>query len=84
MASDVNTRQIPVISDIERIKKIVELLEFFGEKVGTILENLPAPQSLTSGGAEKTGSGGGKYLRKYFLLQQPLRNVEYVTISGVI
>lgn len=57
MASDVNTRQIPVISDIERIKKIVELLEFFGEKVGTILENLPAPQSLTSGGEEKTGSG---------------------------
>jgi len=32
-----NTRQIPVISDIERIKKIVEILEFIGEKVGSVI-----------------------------------------------
>lgn len=35
-----------MISDIERIKKVVEILEFVGEKVGAILENLPSPAAL--------------------------------------
>ena len=48
-----SNKQIPVISDIERIKKIVEIFEFVGEKVGAILENLPAPQSLTSNDEER-------------------------------
>jgi hypothetical protein len=42
------TKQIPVISDIERIKKVIEILEFVGGKVDDILESLPVPQSQTS------------------------------------
>lgn len=38
-------RQIPVVSDIERVKKVIAILEFVGEKVGDILETLPAPQA---------------------------------------
>jgi len=34
-------KQIPVISDIERIKKIVDILEFVGAKVGDLIDNLP-------------------------------------------
>jgi hypothetical protein len=32
-----------VISDIERIKKVIEILEFLGEKVGDVIQNLPTP-----------------------------------------
>jgi hypothetical protein len=39
-------KQIPVISDIERIKKVIEIIEFVGGKVGDIIDNLPTPQSL--------------------------------------
>lgn len=47
-------KQIPVISDIERIKKIVEILEFVGEKVGDLLQALPPPKALISpGGANR-------------------------------
>lgn len=47
-------KQIPVISDIERIKKVVEILEFVGEKVGVILENLQsAPQTSSDYEPEK-------------------------------
>lgn len=38
-------RQIPVISDIERVKKVIAILELVGERVGNILETLPAPQA---------------------------------------
>lgn len=41
-------KQIPIISDIERIKKVIEILEFVGDKVGVILESLPVPQAQTS------------------------------------
>ena len=37
-------KQIPVISDIERIKKIVQILEVVGNKVIPLLiDNFPAP-----------------------------------------
>ncbi|CAO1424169.1 unnamed protein product [Diamesa tonsa] len=37
-------KQIPVISDIERIKKIVQILEVVGNKViPLIIDNFPAP-----------------------------------------
>lgn len=38
-------KQIPVISDIERVKKVIAILELVGERVGDILETLPAPQA---------------------------------------
>lgn len=38
-------RQIPVISDIERIKKVVEIIEFVGEKVGELIDKLDVPSS---------------------------------------
>lgn len=41
-------KQIPIISDIERIKKVIEILEFVGDKVGVIIESLPTPQAQTS------------------------------------
>lgn len=36
------SKQIPVISDIERIKKVIEIIEFVGDKVGDVLDNLQA------------------------------------------
>ena len=36
-------RQIPVISDIERIKKVIEIIEFVGEKVGDLLDKIQIP-----------------------------------------
>lgn len=42
-----SSKQIPIISDIERIKKVVEILEFVGERVGALLQNLPIPEQLT-------------------------------------
>ncbi|CAG9807978.1 unnamed protein product [Chironomus riparius] len=33
-------RQIPVISDIERIKKVIEIIEFVGEKVGDLFDKI--------------------------------------------
>lgn len=37
-------KQIPVISDVERIKKIVQILEIVGNKVIPLLiDNFPAP-----------------------------------------
>lgn len=47
-SNDQTAKDIPVISDIERIKKVVEILEFVGEKVGAIIESLPTPQAQTS------------------------------------
>ncbi|CAO1423076.1 unnamed protein product [Diamesa serratosioi] len=42
--SQIEVKQVPVISDIERIKKIVQVLEFVGDKViPLIIENFPAP-----------------------------------------
>jgi hypothetical protein len=38
-------RQIPVISDIERIKKVIEIIEFVGEKVGDLIDKIQVPQS---------------------------------------
>lgn len=32
-------KQIPIISDIERIKKIIQVVEFVGEKLGEIIDN---------------------------------------------
>lgn len=46
--SSLSPKQIPIISDIERIKKVIEILEFVGDKVGVILESLPDPQAQTS------------------------------------
>lgn len=43
---NLSSKQIPVISDIERIKKIIEIIEFVGEKVGDVIEKLPTPQSV--------------------------------------
>lgn len=43
-----DTKQILIISDIERIKKVVEVLEFVGEKIDVILENFPISQSQAS------------------------------------
>lgn len=40
-----SSKQIPVISDIERIKKVIEILEFVGEKVDGILQVSPAAES---------------------------------------
>lgn len=42
-----DSKQIPILSDIERIKKVVEILEFVGEKVEAIIENLPTSQALS-------------------------------------
>jgi len=36
-------RQIPVISDIERIKKVIEIIEFVGEKVGDLFDKIQVP-----------------------------------------
>ena len=36
-------RQIPVISDIERIKKVIEIIAFVGEKVGDLLDKIQIP-----------------------------------------
>lgn len=42
-------KQIPVISDIERIKKIAQILEIVGDKViPLIIDNLPAKSKQTS------------------------------------
>lgn len=37
-------KQIPIISDIERIKKVIEIIEFIGGKVEAVIESLPQPQ----------------------------------------
>lgn len=49
-----NPKQIPIISDIERIRKVVEILEFVGSKVEAILEKLPAPQAISSSANDGT------------------------------
>lgn len=36
-------RQIPVISDIERIKKVIEIIELVGEKVGDLIYKIQGP-----------------------------------------
>lgn len=36
-------RQIPVISDIERIKKVIEIIEFVEEKVGDLFDKIQVP-----------------------------------------
>lgn len=36
-------RQIPVISDIERIKKVIEIIAFVGEKVGELVDKIDIP-----------------------------------------
>lgn len=41
-------RQIPVISDIERIKKVVEIIEFVGEKVGELIDKIDIPSTQTT------------------------------------
>lgn len=47
--TDLESKQIPVISDIERIKKVVEIIEFVGEKVGELIDKIevPPPQGST-------------------------------------
>ena len=44
-------RQIPVISDIERIKKVVEIIQFVGEKVGELIDKIDLPQGGQNSGA---------------------------------
>lgn len=44
-STDPEGRQIPVISDIERIKKVVEIIEFVGEKVGELIDKIDVPTS---------------------------------------
>jgi hypothetical protein len=34
------SKQIPVISDIERIKKVIEIIEFVGDKVGDLIDKI--------------------------------------------
>lgn len=48
-----SSKQIPVISDIERIKRIIEIIEFVGDKVGAIVDNLPAPSAGSVSTAER-------------------------------
>lgn len=36
-------RQIPVISDIEKIKKVIEIIELVGEKVGDLIDKIQVP-----------------------------------------
>lgn len=48
-----SSKQIPVISDIERIKRIIEIIEFVGDKVGAIADNLPAPSAGSVSTAER-------------------------------
>lgn len=48
-----SSKQIPVISDIERIKRIIEIIEFVGDKVGAIVDTLPAPSTGSVGIAER-------------------------------
>lgn len=49
-----NSKQISIISDIERIRKVVEILEFVGSKVEAILEKLPAPQAISASANDST------------------------------
>jgi hypothetical protein len=69
-----DVKQIPVISDIERIKKVIEIIEFVGDKVGDILDNLPTPQSLT----ELTSTDGRTSLGE---IDSPEKSSSVTTVS---
>lgn len=49
-------KQIPVISDIERIKKVVEIIEFVGEKVADLIDKLEVSQQATEYDEKKSAT----------------------------
>ncbi|KAG5671254.1 hypothetical protein PVAND_001462 [Polypedilum vanderplanki] len=46
--NDEESKQIPVISDIERIKKFIEIIEFVGDKVGDLIDKITEPPTQTN------------------------------------
>lgn len=52
-------RDIPVISDIERIKKIVEIVEFLGDKIENVFP--PAQPSPDLGSTREISSFNEKF-----------------------
>lgn len=58
--SNSDSKAIPVISDIERIKKVIEIIEFVGGKVDQVLEKLPTPESMKSDTDQRGAANGSE------------------------